>query len=64
MTDTNEKMLIELAQGVKNMRERLPALLEFHQLSARLMRAKYLAFIKEGFREDQAIYLCQQKTDI
>lgn len=64
MTDTNEKMLIELAQGVKNMRERLPALLEFHQLNARLMRAKYLAFIKEGFTDAQALYLCQQKTDV
>lgn len=64
MTDTNEKMLIELAQGVKAMRERLPALLEFHQLNARLMRAKYLAFIKEGFNENQSLYLCQQKTDV
>ncbi len=64
MTDTNEKDLLQLAQGVKAMRERLPALLEFHQLNARLMRAKYQAFVKEGFTQEQALYLCQQKTDI
>lgn len=54
----NEKDRINLAQGVKTIRENLPAMLEMAQLNAQVTRAKYLALVKEGFTEAQALDLC------
>lgn len=52
--------LVALAQAVKDMRERMPALLELNLLQAKLIRAKYLALVSEGFTPDQALKLCAQ----
>lgn len=54
----NEQDRISLAQAVRNLRENMPALLEMAQLNAQLNRAKYLALVKEGFTEAQALELC------
>lgn len=51
--------LVKLAQSIKQMREQLPALMEFAELQARLTRTKYNALLKEGFTEVQAIELCK-----
>ncbi|MFS2047538.1 hypothetical protein ACEN9J_03015 [Variovorax sp. Varisp41] len=53
-----EQDRINLAQGVKTIRENLPAMLEMAQLNAQVTRAKYLALVKEGFTEAQALDLC------
>jgi hypothetical protein len=50
---------VKLAVLVREMRENLTAHIEFAQLDARIKRAKYLALIKEGFDERQALELCK-----
>lgn len=54
----NEQERISIAQAVRNLRENMPALLEMAQLNAQITRAKYLALVKEGFTEAQALDLC------
>jgi hypothetical protein len=54
----NEQERINLAQAVKTVRENLPAMVELAQLNAHVTRAKYLALMKEGFTEAQALDLC------
>lgn len=48
-----------LAQSVKTLRENLPALIEIHQLNARLLRKRFIALVAEGFNEQQALELCK-----
>lgn len=53
-----EEDRVSLAQNVRNLRDNVPALLELAGINAQLMRAKYLALMKEGFTEAQALDLC------
>lgn len=57
---SSEKEQIALALAVKQFRENLPAMLEIAELNAVNTRAKYLAFVKAGFTEQQALFLCKQ----
>jgi len=34
--------------------------IDLHKLNAKIVRAKYLAFIEEGFTPEQALALCKQ----
>lgn len=54
----NEQERIGIAQAVRTLRENMPAMLEMAQLNAQLNRAKFLALVKEGFSEAQALELC------
>jgi len=54
----NDKDAIALAQAVKTLRNNLPASLEYAGIQAKVWRAKYLALVKEGFTEGQALDLC------
>lgn len=47
----------ELAKAVAEMRQRLPALIEFQRIMARVQREAYLAYIAEGFTQKQALEL-------
>nr|WP_315467138.1 hypothetical protein [uncultured Undibacterium sp.] len=58
MTEENRK--VAFAVLVREMRENLPAHIEFEQLSARVAREKYLALVKNGFTETQALELCKR----
>jgi len=53
-----EEDRVSLAQNVRTLRENLPALLELAGINAHLVRAKYVALVKEGFTEAQALDLC------
>lgn len=53
-----EEDRVSLAQNVRTLRENLPALLELAGINAQLTRAKFLALVKEGFTEGQALDLC------
>lgn len=53
----SEQERIKQAQDVKTLRENMPAILDAMPLIARATRAKYLALLKEGFTEQQAIEL-------
>jgi hypothetical protein len=55
---SGENLQVSLAQAVVNMRDNLPAMMEFQKLNAKIIRAKYLALIGEGFTEQQALQLC------
>ncbi len=54
-----DKSRVNMAQLVRDMKENMPALIEFEQLQARKTRAKYLSLIEHGFNEAQAIQLCK-----
>lgn len=51
---------VTLAQSVKQMHENLPALMDFERLQARMIRARYIALVGQGFTEQQAIELCKK----
>lgn len=52
------KTEIPIDQAVANMKNELPALLEYIDLMAQLRRRKYKALISQGFDEKQALFLC------
>jgi len=54
-----DKGRVALAQLVKDMRDNIAAHIEINQLQARITRAKYIALVKEGFTEAQALQLCK-----
>lgn len=60
MSDKDEdKRAVELAQVVKAITDNWVGQVELHQALARLARVKFLALMKEGFTEDQAIRMCR-----
>jgi hypothetical protein len=58
MTD-DDKARVALAQVVRDIRDNIAAHIEYNQLQARITRAKYIALVKEGFTEAQALQLCK-----
>lgn len=50
----------EIAIGLRALRENLPSQIELQVLLAQITRAKFLALVKEGFSEEQAIQLCRE----
>jgi hypothetical protein len=55
----DDKGRVALAQLVRDMRDNIAAHIEINQLQARITRAKYIALVKEGFTEAQALQLCK-----
>lgn len=47
------------AELMRNLRKALPDMIENATLFAQLRRANYLALVKEGFTEAQALELCK-----
>ena len=58
MTNPNEQVV--LAMAIKSMHENMPAWLELVELEALKTRTKYLALVKNGFNEFQALELCKK----
>lgn len=55
----DDKNRVTQAQAIRQITENWAAHMEGITLGARLTRAKYLALLKEGFTEAQAIELCK-----
>ena len=50
--------LTEMRIAALDMKERLPLIMEFNAMDAKLKRGKkFLSLVKEGFTEDQALEL-------
>ena len=49
----------EIRAMVDKLKAEMPAQIELSILMAAITRAKYLALIKEGFSEADALYLCK-----
>ncbi len=62
MTDDAEKVRARLAVKIKALvdshNDELPMLAELATMKVQRMRIYYLAFVKEGFTEQQALDLC------
>ena len=58
MTTPNPQ--VHLAQAIKTMAKNIPALLELSTLEARVTRHKFMALVREGFTEAQAIELVKK----
>jgi hypothetical protein len=58
MPDHDKKRVV-LAQLARDMRDDIAAYIEINQLQARVTRAKYVALVKKGFPEEQALFLCK-----
>jgi hypothetical protein len=54
----NDNERVNFAQAVKSLRENLPASIEYASIQAKIWRAKYLALVREGFTEKDALDLC------
>lgn len=54
----NDNDKVTLAQTVKSLQENVVAMIEYEQYRAKIIRAKYLAFVEQGFTEAQALDLC------
>ncbi len=54
------KRQVILAKGVKELAENMVALIEYEQLNAKLIRAKFLSLVNVGFTEAQALELCRK----
>jgi len=52
--------LLQLLIDLKRMRERLDFMIEYEQIQAKVLKAKYDALIKEGFNAIQALELCKK----
>ena len=59
MSKDEDKARVERAQLNKSVTEDWAAHLESIILHARMTRAKYVALVREGFSEAQAIELCK-----
>lgn len=57
MAERNQQL--EIAQGVKRMRENLPAIFEMEALQARILRHRYLMMVEAGFTPEEALKLCR-----
>ena len=68
----NENVFQVVTPGPKNtfqvaiddLRQRLPLTVEYAELCAKMKRAAYLAYLKEGFTEVQALELCKILIDV
>lgn len=56
-----EKNIAELAKAVKKFRDNMMAFIEFNELQAKVDKAKYDAYVKQGFTAQQALYLIKEK---
>ncbi|MFC4729092.1 hypothetical protein ACFO3Q_13035 [Coralloluteibacterium thermophilus] len=50
----------EVAKAVGELRTRLPGMIEYQRIMARLQREAYLAYLAEGFTPKQALDLAKE----
>ena len=48
-----------LSSAIAEMRDRMPGVIEYNRIIARVQRQAYLAYIEEGFTPKQALELCK-----
>lgn len=56
----NDKEKVKQAQALAHLRENMAATLEFTAYMAEVTRAKFVALVRAGFTEEQALILCKQ----
>lgn len=55
----SEDPLQKLINQNKTLKEQLPYLIENMNLVAKLKRAQFEAYVREGFTEEQVLFLCK-----
>ena len=56
---TDEQTAFKLAQQVRKYKDNMPAMLELLQLEATVSRRRYEELVKNGFTEQQALFLVE-----
>lgn len=49
----------ELASAVGELRQRMPGMIEYNRIMAKVQRDAYLAYVEQGFTAKQALELCK-----
>ncbi len=50
----------DVLAGLELLRRNIEVMIEYSQLKARIRRQSFLAYVKEGFTEEQALELCKE----
>lgn len=50
----------DVLAGLELLRRNIEVMIEYSQLKARIRRQSFLAHVKEGFTEEQALELCKE----
>ena len=59
MANDNHLPHLSIEIALEQLQANMPIMVEYQQLVAKQMRARYVALITEGFTEAQAIELCK-----
>ena len=59
LMEGNGKKPSEAVESMRVIMEELDVMIQYKEVEAKLLMAKYTALVKEGFTESQAIELCK-----
>ena len=56
----DENQQVDIAKAIKTMRENMPAMLDYFEITGQMRFKEYQAFLRAGFSEQQALELLKK----